>query len=447
MIRRLCALAALMFVLTACGLIPGGAPQTPAGAAPTATEPAPTLYAPHTPTVPAAGSEALPDEEAPLVLTVWTAEDLSPLNDTPGGQALLEQFTTFDQRFPDIRVDIYIKRASGAGSTLAYLRSAPSVAPAILPDLALLDREALAQAASEGLVVPIDTLIDPMLLEDMYPVALEMGAVDGKLVGLPYVLQVQHSVYRETLFQEPPSSFAAVLSSPVPFVFPAGTLGSVNRTTLLQYMAAGGVLVDEDGAPHLDSAALASVLNFYAAGRERGVIDTALFQIADFNDSWALYRSRQAGFAAVSSLNYLSERSEVRNTGVTWTPTPDGGPFTLATGWVWVVTTQDPDHQAAAMSLLNFLMNPVNLGTYTQASGWLPSQAGALAVWGDADSYTAIGGVLLENAVLLPDLAVRAAPGEAIQDAVEAVLLNGVSPFQAANEAAQKVNPPNSSAP
>jgi ABC-type glycerol-3-phosphate transport system substrate-binding protein len=228
----------------------------------------------------------------------------------------------------------------------------------------------------------------------------------------------------------------------VPFVFPAGTRGSVSETLLMQYMQAAGSLVDEDGMPRIDPVALTDVLAFYADARAAGVIDPALFQITDLSESWTQYASRQAGLAVVSSTLYLSGRDQVRSTGVTWIPTLSGDPYALASGWSWAVTTRAAERQAAAMALVNFLMNPINQGAFTQAAGWLPSQAGALAVWGDSDPYTAFGDTMLRSAVPFPEAGPRAVIGAAIQDALEAVLLNGVTPFQAAAEAAQKVNPP-----
>ena len=438
--RITAALGLLAAVLAACQgldfrLLPGTA------AAPTSTAPAPTLIAPPTPTPLVVGAEET-GEPALTVLTIWMAEALSPSAETPGGQQLLEQLAAFEEGNPDIRVEVYPKLATGPGSTLAYLRSAPTVAPGVLPDLALLDREALFQAARENLIVPMDGLVDPAILDNLYPAALLLGAVGEQLVGVPYVLQVQHLAYREAIFEDPPNSFEAILDSPVSYIFPAGTASNVNQTILAQYIAAGGSLTGPDGTPLLDAAALTEVLEFYASARERGVIDPSLFQITDLDESWEQYLSRQAGLAAVTSTAYLAERAAVRGTGVTWLPTPDGQPFALATGWLWVVTTSNPTRQAAAMALFNFLMNPVNQGTLTQAAGWLPSQPGALAVWGDADRYANFGDLLLRSAVPVPEPGIRGTVGVAIQEALEDVLIGGVPPQQAAADAALRVNPP-----
>jgi ABC-type glycerol-3-phosphate transport system substrate-binding protein len=413
----------------------------------TPTASAPTIEAPlDTPAATDGTVEPVLPESSP-VLTVWTTERVVPSDDTAGGEELLAQLAAFDESHPDIQVEFYVKRVSGPGSTLAYLRSAPPVAPGVLPDLALVDRDTLVQAATEGLIVPIETLVDPAIVSALYPAASQLGTVGEQLMGLPYVLEVQHMVYRETAFEQPPASFEAVLASPIPYVFPAGTLGNVSHTLLLQYMAAGGRLADEAGVPVLDVVPLTQVLDFYVQAHEAGKVDTALFQITDPAETWHMYLERRAGLAVVTSTLYLAGRSEARSTGLCWIPTPTGEPFALASGWSWVVVTPDPDQQARAMALVNFLMNPVNQGTYTQAAGWLPSQQAALAVWGDDDPYLSFGHQLLSNARPLPDVSLRAVVGPAIQDALEDVLLNGVAPAQAATRAAQLVNPPGTPQP
>ncbi len=411
----------------------------------TPTHPAPTLDVPATqpPDEETLDTQSQGSEE--VVLTVWTVEGLAPTSETPGGEVLSEQLTEFDETYPNIRVEVLVKRVSGPGSILAYLRSAPPVAPGILPDLAIMDRETMIQAAHEGLIVPIGERLDPAIQAELYPVAEELGTIDGVLVGLPYTLEVQHTVYRDATFTEKvPNSFEALMNSPSPFSFPAAALSNVNHTVLLQYLAAGGTLVNEDGQPFLDPIALQDVLAFYSIVHEKGRVDTAMFQIADPAETWAMYRDRLSNLAVVTSTLYLSNREEVRNTSLAWIPTPNGDPYALATGWSWVLVTQDPDREDAAMRLVNFLMNPTNHGTYTQAAFRLPSQPAALAVWGDTDSYVTFGDELLVNAHALPDQSEQAEVGTAIQDAFEAVLLNNVLPAQAANQAAQVVNPPES---
>jgi ABC-type glycerol-3-phosphate transport system substrate-binding protein len=423
--------------LSACVYLNQASP-TPA-LEPTATQAAPTLDIPTTAT-PSQPDVPTPTESSELVLTVWMSDTLAPTSDTPGGQVFLEQLSAFDELHPDIQVEIHAKRVSGAGGMISYLRTASPVAPAILPDLALVDQGGLAQVGNDQLVVPIGTLLDPALISALYPVVQGLGTVNGMLVGLPYLLEIDHSVYHETWFTVPPNSFDVILKGRQPFVFPAGALSSVNKTILLQYIAAGGTLTDDTGAPQLDPVSLAQVLNFYDQAHQRGLVTTTLFQLTDPAASWSLYRDRQTNLAVVSSTAYLAEREQMRNTLLTWIPTPDGQPYALATSWSWVVVTRDTDRQPATMALVNFLMNPVNQGRYSQAARWLPSQHAALAVWGEDDPYVAFADPLLGNAQPMPDAELQTTVGAAIQDALEEVLLKDVLPVQAATQAEQAVS-------
>ncbi|GAB4474324.1 MAG: hypothetical protein Kow00124_14190 [Anaerolineae bacterium] len=448
-------LAGVMLILTACqvdlpSLLPGTGEA--AGGTPVPPDPTPqlgtsTAAASATPTSDLGETPEPTGGPETIVLTVWMPDRLAPSTETPGGQAFLEELAAFDEAYPTIQVEVYIKRTSGPGGILSYLRTAPPVAPGVLPDLALLRRDALLQAAGDSLIVPIEPLVREDLIDALYPVAVDVGTVNGVLMGLPYVLDMQHVVYRETLFTSAPDEFVEVLESPVTFDFPAAPLGSVNQTTLLQYLAAGGTLTDEDGVPLLDVAALTRVLTFYADAREAGVIDPAVFQITDVSETWGRYRDRQSGLAVVSASQYLAERDQVRTTGLAPVPTEAGGPAALATGWSWVMVTRDPDRQAAALLLLEALMDPASQGTYTRAASRLPSQPAALMVWGEDDRYVTFGDQLLRAARLLPDEAQQAVVGDAIQNALEEVLLNGVSPVQAASNAGQAVNPPEGAVP
>ncbi len=449
-------LAGIMLILTGCQVdLPALSPVTGEAVGRTPVPPDPTPETPGSPDPTGAPTPAgdLVGTSAPdggpetIVLTVWMPDRLAPSIETPGGQAFLEVLSVFDEAYPAIQVEVYIKRTSGPGGILSYLRTAPSVAPGVLPDLALLRRDALLQATGESLIVPIEPLVGENLIDSLYPVAVDLGTVNGVLVGLPYVLDMQHVVYRETLFASAPDEFVEVLESPVTFDFPAAPLGSVNQTTLLQYLAAGGTLIDESGAPLLDVAALTRILTFYADAREAGVIDPAVFQITDVSETWGRYRDRQSGLAVVSASQYLAERDQVRSTGLAPVPTEGGGPVALVTGWSWVMVTRDPDRQTAAMLLLEALMDPASQGTYTRAASRLPSQPAALMVWGEDDRYVAFGDQLLRAARLLPDEAQQAVVGDAIQNALEEVLLNGVSPVQAASNAGRAVNPPEDAVP
>lgn len=405
---------------------------------------------------PAAGEAApaaatpLPDEESAqpgvLTLKVWMLEDLSTLSDAPGAGTLRDQLAAFEDMQPGVEVDVQAKGVSGRGSAIDYLRTAPPVAPSVLPDVVLLNRSALVEAARSELIVPWETVADETLLamdEDFYPPAARLGRVDGVLFGLPYMLEVRHAVYRETAFEDaPPITYEDILNdaddAPT-FLFPAALTGGVNRTTLLQYLAAGGRLADEEGNPVIDASALGVVLAFYEEARDAGVLDPGVLQLSSTEDTWGRYVAGEGDVAVVSSRPYLAGRAEGGGAALSSIPTAGGEPITLVTGWSWALVTTDPARQAAASALMVWLLEPVNHGVYAQAAGYVPSQPGALAVWGSDDPYVALVSDLMPVAVLPPDPATDSTLGVAMQDAVRDVLLGRASAQEAASAAAAAV--------
>src|SRR5690606_1665177 len=101
-----------------------------------------------------------------------------------------------------------------------------------------------------------------------------------------------------------------------------------------------------------------------------------------------------------------------------------------------------PTRRSSDLALLDELLEPANLGAYTEALGWLPSKPAALEVWAEAEDYAAFADRVLRNAAAVPEPGLQALIGTAVQDALKAVLLDGVPAGQAAAEAARRVNTP-----
>jgi hypothetical protein len=92
------------------------------------------------------------------------------------------------------------------------------------------------------------------------------------LAGLPYLLEIDHAVYRAEAFRRPPLSFQDSLEARQLQAIPAGTVNALTATLLLQYIAAGGTLTDDQGQPLLDTAALTAILTYYDNARKLGVL-------------------------------------------------------------------------------------------------------------------------------------------------------------------------------
>jgi ABC-type glycerol-3-phosphate transport system substrate-binding protein len=336
-----------------------------------------------------------------ITIRVWWSDELYPQTPSEAEDILTEQFDGFRLTYTLYDLDVRRKRTSGLGGILPTLRTAGPVAPGALPDLTLMRRADLLTAATEGLIVPLDTWIPADLADDnLLPGTRALGEIDGVLYGIPYALNLYHSIYRASVFEEPPLSFDDVLTQEPVYLFPAGTV-PVNWTLLLQYQAAGGKLVNADGAPALDRDPLVAVLHYYERGVENGLFSPALLQYTRFDEYWNHFASAEANLIGVDSATYLAHQTTVQNVGLAPIPTLGGLPITALDGWMWVVTTNDPDRQQQALVFLSWMMRISQQSSYTEAFGVLPSQHRALRLWND-EQYAEFAQMLIAAGQLIP---------------------------------------------
>ncbi len=368
---------------------------------------------------PAPAATSVSEEATRPDVVVWWPAALAPAPDSGAAETLDGQFNEYADRQGQT-LHIRTKRLEGTGGILSTLRTAGLVAPAALPDLSLLPRESLAAAVSAGLVYPLDEQLPETITHDLFPWAMALGEVDGSLYGVAYTLQIAHIVYRETVFDRPPTTLAAVLAEGQPFAFPAGVENGVNEAVLIQYLAAGGRLAGEDGSPLLDEEPLLAVLGFYEQAVADELVGAEVLEYTSVTDYWDDFLGGALSLALVDSTTYLNSHSLIPNAIAAPILTDDAAPYTLLSGWLWVITTADPDRQAAAIDLLDWLMREEHQFELTHALGWLPSQPGALQMW-PQDAYNTLAGELLTSDHLLLESS-RSPAATALQTALEAVL-------------------------
>jgi len=372
----------------------------------------------------------------PLNFTVWMIEDLAPSDAMPGGRLLLDQLLEFDRNRPELELDVVTKRATGPGSIMDYFQTASPVAPDILPDLVVLNDEMLAQAWKQEVIQSLDDL-PQILMDDLFSVAVKLGRIDDHLVGVPFRLELEHLVYNTTVFSETaPSTWDEILDSGGPYLFPAAEDAPVD-TTLLHYMAAGGILYDRDGQPDFGIDPLTEVFRFYQQAYSRRVIPAAAQQTRSLAFSWNAYLSGNALVAYVDASSYLSGRDELLNTAVGATPGPNRSGAPLVSAWHWAVVATDPARQQLAVDLIMWLMEADNLGVWSFASQWLPSTAGALAAWPTDDDYVRFA----QEQILLGHPRPDAAYYQVVQSELSQVVRDVMNGNQTPAEAAASVNP------
>ncbi len=367
------------------------------------------------------------------VVSVWWPDELWPESNTDAATILNSQFELFRLTYASYDIDLRRKRSGGMGGILSTLRTAAPVAPGAMPDLVLLRRSDMITAAREGLIVPIEEWVPADLVgANLFPGTRALGEVNGELYGVPYVLVLHHALYRLSMFEEPPLTFDSVIEAGTPYLF-AGGVTPVSWTALLQYVAAGGRLVDDAGNATLNPDALVAVLNYYAQGVEAGVFDASLLEYDAASDYWNMFVTGEASIVSVNSRDYLELKDTVQNIGLMPVPTPSGLSLTMLDGWMWVVTTQNPDRQQRALAFLAWMMRVGQQGAFSEALGVVPSQVRALALWDDA-AYADFAQALITTAIVFPEERRNNAAATALQRAIS-VVLRGASPDVAANDA------------
>ena len=431
-------LALLLLTMTGCGFLS----LTPT-ASPISPLPPPT-------SLPLTSTPTPTPQPQPLViaLTLWVPEQFSPYGGRPGADVLAQQLDDFGEAYPDIQVEVVVKKAHGRGGLLDFLRTARDAAPSVMPDLVVLDAADLETATGSGLVQPLDDFLSPSVTTDRFPFATALGEVEEQTMGFVIGADMQHLAYRTALFESPPVSWTQVISAPAPFLFPArGHDRQVNDATLIQYLAAGGKLTDRDGNPWLDEEALVSVLGFYSDCISTAAISptfdtpaispTVVLDITDADQAWERFQAGEDGMTVVPASRYWLEADET--VAAAPIPTRDGQPFSIARGWAVAMVTGDPARQALAKLLLDWLIAPDHSAKWTQTAGYLPGTRGALRLWDISSVDRATLRNVMEAAIppLQPETMTTA--GSAMQEALEAVLRRRATPKEAAATAVKSL--------
>ncbi|MEM7345837.1 MAG: extracellular solute-binding protein, partial [Chloroflexota bacterium] len=230
-----------------------------------------------------------PENEV-TTLTFWTVEEISPQAEGEPGVFIDNGLRVFRRVNPDLDLELLLRKPTGKGGTLDFLRTAKEVAPDVLPDIAIINATELGQAYDQNLIQPLDGRLDRSIAQDLLPAARRVGTIDDVLVGIPLGLEMEHTVYNTLDFETPPLQWTDILSSNTKYLFPAkGVNGLVNDLTLSLYFSTGGVFLDDQGDATLDEQALENVLTFYQQALENGIIDATLLETATTEELWPLY--------------------------------------------------------------------------------------------------------------------------------------------------------------
>lgn len=372
-----------------------------------------------------------------LTLRVWWSDAMYPLNDEGALrilESLLAEFNRTNE--DDLEVIVRLKPSEGDSNILNTLVAAQPVAPNAMPDLVLIPSDDLFRASRSNLIRQLDEWVPDSLLNDVPTNVLALGKVGDTMYGLPYAVVIEHSVLKgDTLASGTEVTFDSLLEAKLPFFFPAQPMPTqvVNDLLLAQYLAAGGALQDENGLAHLDEPALLEVLNFYGDGVKDDLFGPEMLGYVVPQSYWSQFVQGNAGAAMTESSLYLRGFNTLAALSIAPLPSSQPEGVVILEGWVWAITTLDPNQQMAALRFVEWLMNAENQADYTQAFGMLPSRLRALRLW-SAQAQLGRYEQWLQSGVILPLEQRNNTAAAQLQLAFEAVL-DGVPPAEAAKTA------------
>ncbi|HEX9116857.1 MAG TPA: extracellular solute-binding protein [Anaerolineae bacterium] len=441
--RRLIGTWLLTLVSATCLGACGGSPTRPA-LTPTAQ---PVALA--TPLAPAQlPTAASTPAAAPLTLTWWAPDFITTGAGGPGGALLDRQLRDFTaQRAGNVQVNLVTKAKYGKGGLLDLLRSAQPVAPAILPDLVVLDIAELRESAIAGLLQPLEDVLDPALLTNLYPFARQASSYGGHFVALPYIADVEHLAYNRTRVRSAPSTWSDFAANvPMTYLFPIGnaqppganSADNMSQAFVSQYLSAGGTIDPETRQLVLNETSLLRTLTFYDQVRTANVLPAGASDGVTLDDCWNAYADEHVVLADVSAHRYLIARDSLKNSGYAALPGWNGPATPVASGWAFAILTNDPARKSSAAQLITWLLTPERLAAWTQATGWLPALPLVWSRWGSNAYYDFLQSQL---ALAVPGPVGLGDPQTATQleRAVTGVLRDRVSPKDAVRSVATPV--------
>jgi ABC-type glycerol-3-phosphate transport system substrate-binding protein len=332
-------------------------------------------------------------------LVVWLPAFTGIATESSAGTILTNAFHQFEQRNPTVRLDIQAKADVGAASLFNFLRSAQQVAPTILPDVVLINTQQLWQIVDLGIVVALD---DEELLPaiDFFPVTRDAVLYRAQTVGIPYTTDVTHLVYDGDIIETPPKTWTELFSNEQAILFPATEIGTSN-VTLLQYVGAGGGLLEDGGIS--DPQILEEFFTFLAQAHEQEIILAEALDMPGFNAVWRAFAEDGSDLATVQVMQFYPNATGINPPSYDIVPTRNGEPITIAETWAFAILTEDAQRRRLALALISELLAPEIQGPWSQSVARLPSQPASLALWTQANDYRDFVQILLNNAVSPPN--------------------------------------------
>lgn len=321
-------------------------------------------------------AEATETPEAPITITIWWPDSFARENDSDINPLLLEQTNEFAEQFSTVIFEHRLKAVGQPGGIMSTLRSASNAARGVLPTLTLVSRQDLILARSSTYLQSLEGF--PSSIQGDLHNALQLGQVDNTLYGAPYLLELQHMIYRPTSGVNYENwSFNAVLERNETFVFPASRVNSLNDVLTLQYIESGGFSTFS-GELVLDESALSGIYDFYQSASESEILTDSLLDYSNSSNYLDDFMHGDINSAVMNSTQYLELATEDDSLELAPIPTETGASSSFMNGWMWVMITQDAEEQDIAIDYLNWMFDTERQAEIARDVMMIPSRESAM---------------------------------------------------------------------
>lgn len=393
--------------------------------------PRPTDPTPTAPLAPIAPTVILEPTPSVVELRVWGPLELSPQGATEGAEIFESQRQRFEAETPDALLAFEPKEESGTATLLEYLRSASAVAPAILPDVIIFPTGQLDELAESQLLVPLDTLIEDALRDDLYPFAMRDTQVNDNWLAIPLTLQIEHGVRRTDMTRTLPTEMEALTESNAPRWLFAGQGygdGEMSNALLLQLTAIDQQLPTPGTLP--DPERLTQLLGLMQEATENGAIPRTVLSLNDESELYSRLQNRQAHWIESNSRTFLMEQAEDNRLIFAPLPTLDGSGVTIAEGYLIAITATNPRRQEAAALWIQWMLEPSRLAEWNRLTYGLPATREGVAQTIEDAPYQVFVDGLLEKAWIRPGNALWRDFARTVQEQFRAVLQSQITPAE-----------------
>lgn len=397
----------------------GTAPTASSTSGPPATEPAPSV----SPT----------PVHSHISLRVWVPPQFTI---AAGSPLFTDVISEFEAAYPGIQVDLSVKAVTGKGGLLDLLEGAGLVAPSYLPDLILMDDASTTLAAERDLLQALDEVVTASANDRAFAGIFDIGMRNETRYAMPFAMDFLHLAYRMPLTVTMPLNWSSVLESGGRYLIASGGSENYNSDSILiQYLGLDGKLADSEGKATVDSRLLTRVLDAYKQMADQEALALGSLQLDSPDEIWSRYKMGEAEFAEVWASQFKAEAESLPDTAFARIPTRNGRAAALAHVWAWSIAARAVERKQAAASFLEWVLDPSRQRAWCEAARLLPTGAHAWPLPGLPAEYSGFLQGLAEIASPLPAPLRSPEVSTALQQALSRVVLEGILPKQAAEEA------------